>query len=173
MNTPSQEIIEILDILSTQTEYIIWSGFAQYAHLGLPYSADIDIVVKDIKTKETIEQFLTANGWKEIPNKLSMKELHTFLKNGSTFDIKVSSIPYDLFYTDHVSIEVYGRKLNFISKEGLYVTKLGQMSIDNRSDEKVKRDRDTIQKLRPLLDIEKLRAMIQKLPDSYYRTGLI
>ena len=188
----NQEIIEILKYLEPREDYLVWAGFAQFAHLGLKASADIDIYVSSKENMNRISADFQQNGWKikkHIPVERGSKVVIIGMgmtlgeiigwkwdkleKNETTFDIVFSKPASELFFHDKVKIEVYSHKINFISKEFLFITKLGQLSSSERTDEKRKRDLETIMKLRKQIDLDKIRKMVLKLPDSYWLTGLV
>jgi len=47
------------------------------------------------------------------------------------------------------------------------------LSASNRTTEKRKRDLKTIIKLRKSIDIQKIKELVSKLPDSYWLTGWV
>ena len=168
------EIKEILQYLSNRKDYVIWAGFAQHAHLGLKYSPDIDIYTDSLETAKQISSDFQQKGWEvahkpyEIPgywDKLKKKE--------TTFDIVHSQIATDLFFKDKVEIKVEGHNLNFISKEALFLTKLGQYRAKVRTDEKRKRDLEVINQLSETIDVDKIKELASKLPESYWKTGWV
>jgi len=58
----NKEIKEIIRYLENRGDYLIWAGFASFAHLGFKYSPDIDIFTNSSKTKKQISSdFQTKN----------------------------------------------------------------------------------------------------------------
>jgi hypothetical protein len=172
-----KECIEILQYLeSRKGDYVIWGGFAQFAYFHLEASPDIDIYVS---TKETLETFCSSflrKGW-NIKSKLTLKceqiKISRLKKRGFTFDVVYSRPASQLFFNDIAEMEVYGYKVNFVSKEALFLIKLGQLTAVNRADSKRKRDLETIMRLREQIDAEKVKNLASKLPASYWKTGWI
>jgi hypothetical protein len=151
----------------------VWAGFAQFAHLGTKCSADIDIFTDKPETKEQISSDFQKSGWKTISHDNHYLIWDKLGKNGTTFDIAYSQPASKLLFSDIAKIEVYGHKIRFLSKEGLFITKLGQLTWENRTDEKHKRDLETIISLRKLIDARKVNELVKKLPDSFWKTGKI
>jgi hypothetical protein len=169
----NNEIKEILQYLESRNDYIIWAGFAQFAHLGTKCSADIDIFTDKPETKEKISADFQKNGWKTVPHDNTYLIWDKLEKNGTTFDIVYSQPASKLLFSDVAKIEVYGHKIRFLSKEGLFITKLGQLTWENRTEKKCKRDLETIISLKKLIDVKKINELIKKLPDSFWKTGKI
>jgi hypothetical protein len=169
----NKEIGEILQYLESRKNYIVWAGFAQFAHLGTKCSADIDIFTDKLKTKEEISSDFQKNGWEKMPHDNTYQIWDKLEKNKTTFDIVYSQSASKLLFSDVVQIEVYGYKIRFLSKEGLLITKLGQLTWENRTEEKRERDLETIISLRKLIDARKVNELIKKLPNSFWKTGKI
>jgi hypothetical protein len=169
----NKEIEEILQYLEPRKDYVIWAGFAQFAHLGTKCSADIDIFTYTPGAKKKISLDFQKNEWRKIPHDNTYQSWDKLEKNGTTFDILYSQKASELLFYDIAEIEVYGYKAKFLSKEGLFITKLGQLTWRNRTEEKRKRDLDTINLLRESIDAQKLSELIAKLPNSFWITGKI
>jgi hypothetical protein len=170
MNT---EIREILQYLENRDDYVIWAGFATFAYLGGKYSLDIDIFTDSLKTKEQISSDFQKKNWKIIPHDQSFQNWDKLKKHETTLDIVYSQNASKLFFFDKVRIKVYGNLLYFISKEALFLTKLGQLSAVNRTKEKRERDLKAIMELRKFVNVQKIRELVLKLPDSYWLTGWV
>lgn len=168
------EIKEILQYLSNRKDYVIWAGFAQHAHLGLKCSPDIDIFTDSLETAKQISSDFQQKGWEIAPKPFEIPGYWDKLKNKeTTFDIVCSQTATELFFKDKVEIEVESYNLNFISKEVLFLTKLGQYRTKVRTDEKRKRDLEVINRLSGAIDVDKVKELALKLPESYWRTGLV
>jgi len=172
-NNINQEIREILRYLETRKDYIIWAGFAQYAYAGLKPSPDIDIYTKSLNSKEQISADFQCKGWKKIPYKGFYEHHDKLEKNGTTFDVIYSEPATKLFFTDRTKLKIEGYSLYFISLEVLFLTKLGQLTTAKRSSEKRERDWKTVNTLRDKINIEKIKKLMSKLPDSFWRVGLV
>jgi len=169
----NQEIREILQYLENREDYVIWAGFASFAHFGFDCSPDIDIFTNSFETKEKMSLDFQKNNWKVIPHNKTYQNWDKLKKHETTFDIVYSQNASKLFFTDKVKIEVYRHSLNFISKEVLFLTKLGQLSDIDRSKEKRERDLKTIMESRKSVDVRKIKELILKLPASYWLTGWV
>jgi hypothetical protein len=169
----NREIKEILEYLEGRKDYVIWAGFCVFAHLGIKPSLDVDIYVNSSETKSEIFTNFQKRGWRRIPHVEMDFEWDKLEKEGTTLDIVYSSEAARLLFSDAVEIEVYGNKVRFLSKEWLFLTKLGQLSWKDRKEEKRKRDIETIDRLRSLIDLKKLNQLASKLPVSYWRTGQV
>jgi hypothetical protein len=166
----NKEILEILKYLEPRKDYAIVGGFAQFAYTGVGYSPDIDIYAISQKAKGRMAGDMQDMGWKL---KYRSKGLNRLEKRGTTFDIMHSMAASEIGSSSSVKINVYGHELNVISKEALFLTKLGRFSTADRTEEKRMRDLKTIIKLRRTIDMKKLRGLVSRLPDSYWRTGSI
>ncbi|MDP2874035.1 MAG: hypothetical protein Q8N84_01955 [bacterium] len=171
----NDQIEEILTYLTKRNDYVIWAGFCVFAHLGIRPSADIDIYVDKAETKEEMSQYFQNKGWVKQPHKEvgfgwdwdNLEKLET------TFDIVYSPDSAKLLLRDAVEIGVLGHKARFLSREWLFLTKLGQLSWLDRKEEKRKRDLETIDKLRKLINPEILNRLASSLPISYWQAGQI
>lgn len=91
------DIKEILKYLEPREDYVIWAGFAQYAHLGIKPSLDVDIFTQSIKVKKQISSDLQKMGWKKVPCN-DFYKFHDKLENaGTTFDIIYSKLQHNYF----------------------------------------------------------------------------
>lgn len=172
-----KECVEILQYLeSRKGDYVVWGGFAQFAYFGLEASPDIDIYVSTKEVLEMICSDFLRKGW-SIKGKLILKNgqirIFKLEKGGFTFDVIYSRLASELFFNDAVEMEVYGYTNMFVSKEALFLTKLGQLTAINRSENKRKRDLETIIRLREHVDARKVRNLASKLPASYWKTGWV
>lgn len=171
----NQEIKEILEYLKTRQDYVIWAGFCVFAHLGIEYSPDVDIYTDSKKTKKKISAEFQKRKWKSIPHKEVGYgwDWDQLKKNKTTFDIIYTPASSRLLLPDTVEIEVYGCKLRFLSKEGLFLTKLGQLSWLGRKRDKRRRDIEIVNSLRNSIDPKKLNKLASNLPSSYWLAGQI
>jgi hypothetical protein len=169
----NKDIKEILQYLEPREDYIVWAGFAQFAHLGRKCSTDIDIFTDRLETKKRISSDFQKKGWEKLSHDNTYPIWDKLEKNGTTFDIVYSQSASKLLFSDIAKIEVYGHKIRFLSKEGLFITKLGQLTWENRTEEKRKRDLETIISLRKLIDMKKINELIKKLSDNFWKTGKI
>lgn len=169
----NNELEEILTYLKKRDDYLIWAGFAQFAHLGIKHSADVDIYAKSKEVKKQISADFQSGGWQLMPHQeMDPGWLWDKLqKQGTTFDIVYTQPSSELMFPDAVEIEVYGCKLRFLSREWLFLTKMGQSTWPSRTEEKRKRDIETINLLRKSIDSERLRQIAASLPDSYWLRG--
>jgi len=171
MGKPNQDLKEILKFLEPREDYVIWAGFAVYAHLGIEHSPDVDIYVTDQAAKKAISTESQKRGWQKLPHKEVIFDWDKLEKNGTSFDVAYSRPASQLFFSDVAEIEVYGHNLRFLSKEWLFLTKLGQLTWDDRKLEKRKRDIATIQKLRKSINPKKVAQLATKVPMSYWKSG--
>jgi hypothetical protein len=169
----NDEIREILTFLQGRDDYAIWAGFAQFIHLGFKHSADIDIYVKTPGAKEEIGEHFVNRGWDVKQKSQRQLSWDTLEKNKMTFDVVYTPESAELIVPHSEGKEVYGFKVKVISKEWLFFTKLGQISWSDRSAEKRQRDAETIEKLRDVVDIQKIKMIAAKLPKKYWRYGAI
>lgn len=167
------EIKEILEYLERRQDYVIWAGFAQFAHLGLKHSPDIDIYVASSEVKKQVSKDFQNRGWKLILySEISPQwQWDSLQKNGTNFDIVYSQAAAEIIFPDSVQIAAYGHSLRFVSKEWLLITKMGQCTWANRKEDKRARDIETINILRKSVDLAKFREIVAKLPDSYWQRG--
>lgn len=169
----NNELEEVLTYLEKRDDYLIWAGFAQFAHLGIKHSADIDIYTKNKEVKIQISANFQSRGWQLRPH----PEMNPgwfwdkLQKQETTFDIVYTQASSELMFPAVVEIEVYDCKLRFLSKEWLFLTKMGQFTWPSRTEEKRRRDMETINLLRKSIDSEKLRQIATSLPDSYWLRG--
>jgi len=171
----NEEIKEILKYLEGRNDYAIWAGFCVFAHLGIKYSPDVDIYTDSKQTKRKISAEFQKREWKNIPHKQVGYDWNwdKLKKNETTFDIIYTPASSKLLLPDAVEIEVYGYKLRFLSKEALFLTKLGQLSWLDRKENKRKRDIETVNRLRNSVDPKKLSRLASNLPPSYWLAGQI
>jgi hypothetical protein len=167
----TQDFKEILEYLEPRHDYIIWAGFAVFAHLGIEHSPDVDIYVISQKVKSKISSEFQKRGWQKFPHMEVVFDWDKLEKNGTSFDIIYSKPASQFMFSDITTIEVYGHKLRFLSREWLFLTKLGQLTYSERKLSKRKRDILTLRKLRKLIDIEKVSQLATKLPLSYWKSG--
>jgi len=168
-----QEIQEILQYLSQRTDYIIWAGYAQFAHVGIQPSPDVDIYTDSEATLQTISQEFEQKGWQVThqPKPISAK-WDKLEKNGVTFDI-IYSEPSQLFFEDRTELEIEGYNLFCLSKEALFLTKMGALTSKGRTEDKRERDLEAILKLRDLVDPAKVKEIANRLPTSYWKIGWV
>jgi len=169
----NQEIAEILEYLEPREDYVIWAGFAQFAHLRIKPSPDIDIFVQNLNTKNRVSADFQKKGWKKLLYKGFYKYHDKLEKSRTTFDIVYSEPAVKLFFSTRMKIEVEGYSLYFLSPEALFLTKIGQLTVAKRSSEKRERDWQTVNTLRNKINIKKLKELVSKLPDSYWAVGWI
>ena len=164
---------EILNYLSKNNNYVIWAGYAQFGHLGLKPSPDIDIYVDSEESLRQISSDFEQNGWKVTHQPKAIPALWDKLeKNGMTLDI-VFSEPALVFFEYRVKIVIKEEEVFCISKEALFLTKLGVLTSKGRTEDKRKRDLSAILLLRDLIDPKKVREIVQKLPDYYWKRGWV
>lgn len=163
---------EIIRYLAKRNDYIVWAGFAQYAHLGLKASHDIDIYVRSAAVKKSISGDFQKNGWKKGKKSKFYVHHDKLEKSGTTFDI-VYSGNARLFFNGRMKKFVKGYSLCFVSREVLFLSKLGLMTVKDRSMEKRLRDWKAVNALRKGINAEKLRNIASKLPDSYWSVGWV
>ncbi len=169
----NKEIEEILKYLEQRSDYVIWAGFAQHAHLGLPYSPDVDVYVDSVSALEEISQELHNLDWRLEPHQEKTYRWNKLERNDTTFDVVYTDDASNLLFNDIVVIDIYGHKLRFISKEWLFITKLGQLTWPDRTEEKRTRDIEVLQKLRESMDVEKIKHIASQLPEKYWELGEI
>lgn len=169
----SEEVEEILSYLEPRNDYVIWAGFAQYAHLGMKPSPDVDIYAKTPRAKFRVIWDMRKNGWKKVVRKNLGIEIETLKKGETTFDIAYSENASKLFFTDVRKFLLNGHMLHFISPEVLLITKMGLLSMEERSEEKRERDIKAINTIRKRADPKKLSKIAGKLPASYWKVGLV
>lgn len=167
------EIEEILAYLSKRRDYAIWAGLAQHLQLGLAYSSDVDIYTKSPSIKTQIVKDFVSTGWSSAHHKEMSYDWDKLQKSGTTFDVVYTQDSARLILPDSEEVEAYGYKLRVISKEWLFITKLGQMSWMDRSEEKRKRDVVVVNKLRELINTNKMARISRRLPGMYWKTGEI
>lgn len=170
----TDEIKEILAYLEKRKDYVIWAGFCVYAHLGIKASPDIDIYTNCRAIKRGISKEFQERGWQKKPHKKVGFgwDWDKLEKKGTTFDIIYT--PYaKLVIKDAVAISVCDYELRFLSKEWLFLTKLGQLTWEDRPAEKRKKDFKTFTQLKNLVDPKKLSCLASKLPASFWLAGQI
>ena len=167
----NQEFEEILKYLQPRNDYVIWAGFAVHAYLRIGHSADVDIYVSTQKTKDEISNHFQKNSWQKIPHEEVVFDWDNLGKNNTSFDIVYSQSASQLLFQDVVELEIYGYKLRFLSKEWLFLTKLGQLTYNDRKLEKRQRDIITLQNLRKTMDVKKVSQLAAKLPLSFWKSG--
>jgi hypothetical protein len=64
---------------------------------------------------------------------------------------------------------VYGHRVRVLSREALYLMKLSQPFWDERTEEKRRRDWVAVNSLKLLVDTRKVKELIGKMPDSFWR----
>jgi hypothetical protein len=162
----NEEMKEILRYLEPRNDYVICAGFAQYAHLGTPCSADIDTFVDTPKTKKKISADFEKKRWRKFR---SYPYLDSFEKNETTFDILYSENASKNYFSDTVVIEVYSFKVRVLSREALFLMKLSQLFWDERTEEKRRRDWVAVNSLKLQVDTKNVKELIGKMPDSFWR----
>jgi hypothetical protein len=167
----SQELKEILAYLEPRNDYVIWAGFAVFGHLKVAHSADVDIYVSSPEAKKEISAEFQKRGWQKLPHKEVVFDWDKLEKNQTSFDIVYSKPASRLLFSDAANLKAYGHKLCFLSKEWLFLTKLGQLTYDQRKLEKRKRDIVTLQRLRKSMDTKKVARLATKLPLSFWQSG--
>ncbi|MAG78361.1 hypothetical protein CL616_03285 [archaeon] len=166
-------INEILAYLTQRNDYIIWAGYAQFAHLGIKPSPDVDIYVKSEDSLKEISKDFVEKGWKVIHQPKAISALWDKLeKNGVTFDIMYSE-PASIFFEDRVLLKINENEVLCISKEALFLTKMGALTSKGRVEDKRKRDLNAILQLREIIDPEKVKEIVKRLPDSYWKIGWV
>jgi len=168
-----KEIREILSFLESRKDYVIFAGFAAYIYTGIKASKDIDIFVNSFSNVDVYCEILKDFGWNEIKRiKDDKKRYHvcTLIKNGTTFDICYSLSSKKVFVQFGVKKKFENFNLRLISLEGLYLTKVSQITF-LRPEIKTKRDREVINILRERISVSRLKKMIFLLPEIFWKEG--
>jgi len=171
----NDQIKEILSYLEKRNDYLIWAGFAKYAYLEGEYSADVDIFTDTPETKRDIIADFQKLGW-QVPTISTIRlrwDWNRSEKGGTTFDVVYSPRATQLIIPEKVELIVEGYKLQFISKEWLYLTKLGQLIWKGRSEEKRQRDIQAVLGLEDLIDAQKIVKFVSQLPACFWKEGEI
>jgi len=156
-----EEMGELLDFLSQREDYCIFAGFASKILLGVSSSADVDVLAKDMNL---IVNELGKKGWSKT---IKTEKVIMLQKDKTEIDVCKSEIP-ELF-DSRSRIKYSDWELYVMSPEALFITKMNnQLAKEDRSEDKTKRDRETIKRLRGKIDPEKLRKLILKLPDEFW-----
>jgi len=162
----NEEMKEILGYLETRNDYVICAGFAQYAHLGIPCSSDVDIFTDTSDTKRAISSDFEGKRWEVFR---SYPYLNSLRKKETTLDILYSDNAAQNYFPDAVVIEVYGHRVCVLSREALFLMKLSQLFWDERTEEKRRRDWVAVNSLKLLVDTKNVKGLIGKMPDSFWR----
>jgi len=171
----TDEMMKILEYLNYKEDYAIFAGFAAYVHTTIESSADIDILVKSIKEVNTISKYFACNGWKKIKTKTDNSSwmISTLDKNNTTFDIIFSKSAEKIILPKKVKLSFKGKQLYFISKEALFLSKLIWLASENRTEEKIKRDRKVVNILRKDLNLNNLRKLMAEMEDPFWTNGYL
>ncbi|MFH1972191.1 MAG: hypothetical protein ABIJ18_01805 [archaeon] len=168
-----EEIEQILEYLSQRGDYVVWAGYAQFAYVGIQPSPDIDIYTDSEETLHLISRDFQEKGWQVTHQPKKISALWDKLeKNGVTFDI-IYTEPSQLFFRDRTKLEINGYSVFCLSKEALFLTKMGALTSKGRIEDKKQRDLEAILKLRGIIDPEKVAEIAQKLPASYWKIGWV
>jgi hypothetical protein len=172
--TLSAPMEEILTYLSGQTGYAIFAGLAARIHVGTPCSPDVDVFFDTLERVDQVIRDMADRGWSAAK---SMGEeevwtVSTLEKGGTSFDICWSQNASDVLIPEAVSIEFSSYVLSVVSLEALFLTKLLQLSLPNRSPGKTARDRATIEGLRSRIRPDQLRRLASSLRDEVWQRGM-
>lgn len=162
------EMQEILNLLEKRNDYIIFAGFAGYLHTGVETSADIDVFVP-IKEVDNISKQLR---WTETKRTTSQNaKIITLEKNKTTFDVIGINKGTEPYFETKVEHDFNGKKLWIMSKEALLLSKMNQVTAEDRTEAKTSRDRKVIAILRSKIDLKKIRELATKLSDEFWQKG--
>lgn len=166
--TITPEMQEILNLLEKRNDYVIFAGFAGYLHTGVETSADIDVFVA---TKE-VDNISKQLQWKETKRTTSQNsKIITLEKNKTTFDVVGINKGTEPYFETRVEHNFNGKKLWIMSKEALLLSKMNQITAENRTEAKTARDRKVIAILRNKIDLKKIRELAPKLSDEFWQKG--
>jgi len=116
--------------------------------------------------------YFLEKAWKktrELLNKNSL--ILTLEKNKTTLDICFSEKCKELFLPEKVIIKFEDKTLYAINPEALFFTKLNQLTYQDRTENKTKRDREVISILRKKINVNKLKKLIEKTSEDFWITG--
>lgn len=167
----NKNIIDVFKHLQPRNDYVIWAGMAAYAHLGTSVSEDVDIFTLTNNSMDEIADCFEDKGWDKNPKSSPFKYQYRLRKEDATFDVIYSEDAAQLLFDDRVILALEGMKLFFVSKEWLYLTKIGQFGVANRKPEKKKRDLEAIAKLSGMVDSQRILSLVPRLTKSYWDTG--
>jgi hypothetical protein len=160
----SKEIREILEYLEGRKDCAVFGGFAQFAHVSVKYSPDVDVYVKSLKLLNKITKEFVGKGWKNYERAKNEREVWSRLeKKGTNFDIAYSKRALKFFFDDSIAIKVHGYKIYFISKEALFLSKMRLLLSKERTSEKRKRDLEAVIRLQKKIDKKKTVELASKL----------
>ena len=169
----TREMHEIVDFLKAEEQYALFAGFAAYLYTGVETSADIDIFVPSMAVVKRICRLFIPRGWKLTRKKSDGKlyMLSTLKKKDTTLDIVFSKIAREIWVPCKTSLPFGRGRLNAVSPEVLFLTKLQGMTSLHRTESKTARDRRVLSVLRRRIDVGKLRKLLNKLPDVFWTKG--
>ena len=167
----TSEMEEIIQYLHKSVNYALFAGFAAFLLTGVEPSFDIDVFVSSPdKVRKVTEDFI-EKGWNLRQSTSNDFVLSTVEKNNTTFDIVFSSLAGKVFLPGKIAVSYKGGKLFAIAPEALLLTKMNQLTLMERSTEKIRRDQKVIAILRKHIDVEKTKELICNLDDSFWTEG--
>jgi hypothetical protein len=159
---------EILQYLHKRDGYALFAGFAAFLLTGVEPSPDIDIFVSSRNDVQKIADDFIPKGW----NVQRTEEwINTVEKNGTTLDIVFSDNAKKAFLPCKIAVPFKGKKLFSVTPEALLLTKMNQLTSQERSDDKTKRDRKVIYQLRKEIQVKKLKMLLENLEDTFWTEG--
>jgi len=160
----NKEIMEILGYLEGRKDCAVFGGFAQFAHVGVKHSPDVDVYVKPLKVLDEMTRDFIRKGWKNYERSKNERTTWSRLrKSGTNLDIAYSKRASKFFFGDVVKIKVYGYRVPFISEEALFLSKIRLLASKDRTMEKRKRDLEAVMKLQKRIDARKTVELASKL----------
>lgn len=160
----NKEIREIIGYLESRKDCAVFGGFAQFAHVGVKHSPDVDVYTKSLNILNEITKDFIGKGWKNYERSKNERRIGSRLrKKGTNFDIVCSKRASKFFFGDAVKIRVYGHRISFISKEALFLSKIRLLSSKDRTMEKRKRDLEAVMKLQKKIDLKKTVKLASRL----------
>jgi len=166
------EMKEILSYFSGRDDYAIFGGFASMLHVGLETSEDIDVFIYSRETANKVYEDLLQRGWNE---KAKVEDKWVWYvgmeKNGTSFDMHHSELSNKVFLNNTVEMRFDKYPLSIVGTEELFIAKIHALIDDDRSPEKVQRDKKVISLLKDKIDGEKMRLIFDKLPEEFWTKG--
>ncbi|MEM4271869.1 MAG: DUF6036 family nucleotidyltransferase [Candidatus Pacearchaeota archaeon] len=169
----AKEMKEILDFINNRKDCVIFAGFAAYLQTGVRASKDIDVFVPSMDAVKKIAKYFSDKGWKQTGLKTDKKLFmaSTLKKRNVTFDVIFSKSAKEILMPLRIKIQFNKYTLYSISPESLFLTKMSQLTSPKRTDNKTKRDRQVIARLRKKINLAKLRKLLQKMKDVFWTQG--
>ncbi len=168
------EIFEIAEFLSAyEGDYAVFAGFASYLLAGVETSFDVDVLLEERKELLEIAKRFANAGWQRTKEESEHEgHFNIVLKKANTeFDLVYSSDCALTLLNSRTDVSFGGFNVKVLSPEALLLIKLNQLTHPNRSEAKIKRDLETIQRLRLQLDVGRMKGLAAVLGKRYWIDG--